>query len=460
MKRILSLLLALVASAAAAQTKGPGDVRIVLTGDSNWHRRISVYDDPGYLSLINKIRTADASFTNLEVLIHPIQQSAQPWAGGGYAYAPPFLTDEIHWVGFNLVSTANNHAFDYGESGLRSSLEALNKANIANAGSGENLAFARAPAYLDTKNGRIALVACASSLQAGGLAGEQRIDLPGRIGSNPLRFSTTYTVDGATLETLKRLAEQQGVRGRRGSESASAQTVGNRAFSFGGAQYVQGESFKSHTEVFAPDLEANLHSIHSATRMADFVIVSIHSHEGQPGHPEQPSDFLVQFAHAAIDAGADVFVAHGPQQLRGIEIYKGKPIFYGLANFVFDGEAGIPFLPAESYESEHLSPTATTADFRDASSKNDTVGYPAERGVWESAVVEVTLGQDHKLKTIALNPITLGYGKSRVDRGHPLPASPADAASIIAQFNQLSAPFGTKVELREGKGFVKLGDAK
>jgi hypothetical protein len=75
-----------VAIDLAAQTKPTDkDVRIVITGDSNWHRRISIYDDPGYLSLIQKIRTADAAFTNLEVLIHPISQSAQPWAGGGYA---------------------------------------------------------------------------------------------------------------------------------------------------------------------------------------------------------------------------------------------------------------------------------------------------------------------------------------------------------------------------------------
>ncbi len=443
------VLLQLVSATLSAQTKQTqtgNDVHIVLTGDSNWHRRISVYDDPAYLDLIKKIRSADAAFTNLEVLIHPIQQSAQPWAGGGYAYAPPWLTDEIKWVGFNLVSTANNHAYDYGEAGLRSSLAALNSANIANAGSGENLAFARSPAYIDTKNGRIALVACASSLRVGGLAGAQRIDLPGRIGSNPLRYNTTYTVDAQTLENLKKLAKLEGLR------TGKADGL----FSFAGASYVVGDSFKAHTEVLPADLEGNLHSIHEAKRMADFVIASIHSHETPPGHPDQPSEFLVQFAHAAIDQGADVFVAHGPQQLRGIEIYKGKPIFYGLANFVFDGEAGIPFLPAESYESEHLPANATTADFRDASSKNDTVGYPEQRGVWESAVVQITLTSDHKLKEIVLNPVTLGYGKFRSERGHPLPASSSDAKAIVEQFAHLSELFGTKVDFRDGRGYVKV----
>jgi len=164
----------------------------------------------------------------------------------------------------------------------------------------------------------------------------------------------------------------------------------------------------------------------------------------------------VTFAHAAIDAGADVFVAHGPQKIKGIEIYKGKPIFYSLGNFVFDGEAGIPFLPAESYESEHLPWNATTADFRDASSKNDTFGYPASKAVWNNAVAELTFGPDHKLKEVVLDPITLGYGKSRSQRGHPTPASPADAKDIVDRFAALSAFFGTKITFVNGRGIVAL----
>ena len=51
-----------------------------------------------------------------------------------------------------------------------------------------------------------------------------------------------------------------------------------------------------------------------------------------------PADFIPIFARAVIDAGADVFVGHGPHVLRGIEIYKGKPIFYSLSNFIFQNE--------------------------------------------------------------------------------------------------------------------------
>ena len=67
-----------------------------------------------------------------------------------------------------------------------------------------------------------------------------------------------------------------------------------------------------------------LKSIRTAKQLSDFVIVTIHAHE--PGNwSEQPADFLPKLAHAAIDAGADQFIGHGPHQVRGVEIYNGKP---------------------------------------------------------------------------------------------------------------------------------------
>jgi poly-gamma-glutamate capsule biosynthesis protein CapA/YwtB (metallophosphatase superfamily) len=436
------------------------DVHIVLAGDSNWHRKLSVYDDPAYLQLIDKFHKADASFTNLETLIHPLTQSANPWAGGGYAYSPPWLVNEIKWVGFNLISVANNHAFDYGADGLRSSMHALDDAHIAYAGGGENLAFARAPVYLDTKHGRIALIASASTLREGSLAGAQRIDLHGRIGVNPLRFNTTYTLDPQLFDSLHKLSSlERPARGggEEGGSGASA-SGSSTSFTFAGARYQQGDHFSVTTKPFQTDLDETVESIKEARRQADFVIVSIHSHEGLLSNSDLPAEFLVTYAHAAIDVGADIFVAHGPQQIKGIEIYKGKPIFYSLGNFVFDGEAGIPFLPAESYESEHLPWNASTADFRDSSSKSDTYGYPASKGVWNNAVAEITLGPDHKLKEIVLDPITLGYGKSRTQRGHPMPASPEDAKDIIAKFNELSSTFGTKINFVSGHGVIVLNN--
>jgi len=53
-------------------------------------------------------------------------------------------------------------------------------------------------------------------------------------------------------------------------------------------------------------------------------------------YTDKPNDSQVNFAHAAIDAGADLVIGHHPHVVQTMEKYKGKYIFYSLGNFVFD----------------------------------------------------------------------------------------------------------------------------
>jgi len=46
-------------------------------------------------------------------------------------------------------------------------------------------------------------------------------------------------------------------------------------------------------------------------------------------------DYMREIAHAAIDAGADIVIGHGPHYSLAVEVYRGKPIFYGLGSFSF-----------------------------------------------------------------------------------------------------------------------------
>ena len=62
----------------------------------------------------------------------------------------------------------------------------------------------------------------------------------------------------------------------------------------------------------------------NASRLADYTIVTIHAHEGDQDR-FVPAQFLVTFARAMIDAGADIFIGHGPHVVRGIELRNGKP---------------------------------------------------------------------------------------------------------------------------------------
>src|SRR5262249_54097071 len=53
------------------------------------------------------------------------------------------------------------------------------------------------------------------------------------------------------------------------------------------------------------------------------------------GLGEEVLDYMVEIAHAAIDAGADIVIGHGPHYSLPVEVYRGKPIFYGLGSFSF-----------------------------------------------------------------------------------------------------------------------------
>ncbi len=193
--------------------------------------------------------------------------------------------------------------------------------------------------------------------------------------------------------------------------------------------------------------------VSNASRLADFTIVTIHAHE-HAGTRDSTPEFLTIFARAMIEAGADVFVGHGPHALRGIEIYQGKPILYSLGDFLFQNET-LARLPSDNYERYDLDENAHIADFNDARYTDDTEGFPAIPEIWE-AVVAVPTFRNRELAELALYPISLGFGQPRQIRGRPLMADPDLGRKIIGDLQRLSAPFGTEIEMRRGVGYVQL----
>jgi poly-gamma-glutamate synthesis protein (capsule biosynthesis protein) len=74
-------------------------------------------------------------------------------------------------------------------------------------------------------------------------------------------------------------------------------------------------------------------SIAQLRNQADFIIISLHAGIEYTG---QPNQFQKDFAHNAIDVGADLVIGHHPHWVQSAEIYKDKYIFYSLGNFIFD----------------------------------------------------------------------------------------------------------------------------
>jgi len=444
-------------SAAASRVVQPGvaDTRgltLALTGDSIITMKLSVHTDPAFVKMIELVRGADAAFTNLEMLFHDYEPFPSTESGGTYMRADPALARELVWAGFDLVARANNHTHDYGVEGARLTTKYVAEAGLVQAGVGESLREAREARYLDTDKGRVALVSTASTFPDQSRAGVSWGDTKARPGLNPLRFRTTTVLtrqqfDG--LRTALAAAGQIGGRGRAGagaSEAASEMTVFGRHFAVGDRPGVKSEPFKEDVD----DMAA---VVRNASRQADCVIVSSHTHEGGADR-FTPPEFFVTFAHAMIDAGADVITVSGPHVLRGVELYKGKPIFYSLANFIFENETLLR-QPPENYEPLGLPPGSGVGEFNDRRSNNDTIGFPADPYIWES-VIAVPRFTARQLSELKLYPITLGFGKPRPQRGWPMFAGADSSRKIVADVTKFSAPFGTKIEFRDGIGIVAI----
>ena len=129
------------------------DFSVAVTGDSIVNRRLSVYSDERFLSMIKVLRDADVAYTHLETLIHDYDgPEVYPAADAGWTWmrSPSFMAEELKWAGFDIVSHASNHSLDYSYGGLFSTWKALDKAGLPYAGTGKTLGDAREAAYLDT----------------------------------------------------------------------------------------------------------------------------------------------------------------------------------------------------------------------------------------------------------------------------------------------------------------------
>lgn len=137
----------------------------------------------------------------------------------------------------------------------------------------------------------------------------------------------------------------------------------------------------------------------------------------------------------------------------GIEIYKGRPIFYSVGNFIFQNET-VGFFPADAYERFDLDLRATPSDFLDARTAGGKKGHPAERAYWENmfAVCEFAAG---KLQEIKIYPIDQGFGRPRSQRGRPVLAEGEVAERVLARVARLSARYGTRVSVRDGIGAIE-----
>lgn len=453
-----------------------GDISMALAGDAMITRPLTPFREPAFLAVRSLLLGADVRFANGEMLFHDYEDWPTDYTRT-YTRCDPRYIKDLQWLGINLLSCANNHAIDFGQGGVVTNIHNLDRANMAHAGSGSNYAEALDPAYLETSNGRVALLAATSTGRSESRAGDQRRDMKGRPGVNLLRWINEWTVDKQSFDVLNRMGKQFGTSpdqnlrlGRTTPPDYLTRDYGIAKQNSGDAiyfadrntlgqsiedevaRYVLGDSFQRHTKMHRFDLERNLQAVRDARRMAEWVIYSVHNHEYAGENIDEPSEHIVALAHAVIDEGADVFVGHGPHTPRGIEIYKNKPIFYSVGDLIFEPET-VSRVPEDDYIRDGLSPESTpadVADFRVRSGEHTTAGPEF------FSIVPVIFFKDMKLREIRLYPIDLGAGLPRSEAGRPLLVEGDTASVVLQRVQRLSKRFSTEVDIRGSVGVIEI----
>lgn len=420
------------------------------TGDS-FITRSFPQGDRSMEALAALIRSADVRFTNLEVVLrsemdgYPVVES-----GGTWASASPAVLGDLCRYGFNVMAWANNHTLDYADGGLEATRQALEQAGLVHVGAGRHLAEAAAPGYIETAGGRLACIAVTSTCPASWVAGAQRPDGPGRPGVNPLRYQAIHRVSEEELQCLKQIAQACGINAYRElmvKDGFTSPDPPDR-FRFGDHcfQAVEaGGALGEWTEPDAGDLQRVIQWIAEARHRADGVVVSVHAHE-MKGHKDRPADFLISFARQCIDAGAWAVVGHGPHLLRGVEIYRQRPIFYSLGNFIFQNET-VEQLPADFFAKQRLGHDHLPGEALAQRSAGDTRGLGVDPRIWSSVVAHWRM-EDGMLKELSFHPISLQQQLPPYRRGWP---RLTEDLTVLEQLRDLSAPFGTDLVVADGQ---------
>ncbi|MFT4085469.1 MAG: CapA family protein [Nocardioides sp.] len=456
---------------------------VAIAGECMVTRPFAMHDEPKFLEVMERLRSSDFTYAHVETNFGEFGEVEAPARSdqiGSYFMTDPQVAHDLRWAGVDIASLANNHSFDYGAKGIFSTIKHVDAAGIKHAGTGRDLEEAREPGYLETRNGRVALVSTSSGNKSHEWATPAKASLAGRPGVNPLRATMRYVVDEEASEQLKAIGSKLGILREshmrvegssgllmRAVEGEFSLAMPNDQSTTGSNIFTPSDHFEVSSSGDGRDLAGNLRSIQEAAVMADLVLVAHHFSISEGGRGDAPPTFVREFAHAAIDAGADIFIGHGWHKTLGVEIYQGKPIFYGLGNFFAQSEF-VRRVPFDAYESwghdvDRL-PTLTPA------------AHPLHPGLnagnetwWSSAVINLAL-DDGEVREVELHPVELGRevskeaplrrsvgsAKQPLTDGRPMTATDADAQRILERYQRLSAGLGTTVVIEDGVGRIQI----
>jgi poly-gamma-glutamate synthesis protein (capsule biosynthesis protein) len=340
------------------------EIRLLALGQSLIEHDLRENSYPGLVPLCERLKHADICFSNFEGAL--AGKNSTPTRQGEFFHGTqPNVLDCLKEFSINLLSLANNHAFDWGADGIRATIAQVHQRGFVCAGTGSSITEANTPAFLKTTQGTIALVAFASKIPDGSAA--------------------TETQPGVNCLLLT-----------------------------------------ENRELKRDDAQRILESIQHASDNADLVIAYHHDHYWETNRQDTPR-WKMDWARECIDAGATAYISHGVPLIHGIEIYKHRPIFYGLGNFIFHTRT-----PIGKYESP----------------------------VWESVIADCVF-RNHEIIELRLQAITLNESGDAGEnffrtRGRPTLATGSQSQLILERLAKLSASFGTRLKIDSEHATIEL----
>ncbi|MDD5305732.1 MAG: CapA family protein [Deltaproteobacteria bacterium] len=315
-----------------------------------------------FLATAPLLQGADLAVGNLE---GPVATKATRRESRFPYKVPPWTLQGLKWAGFDAVSFANNHVADCGVGGMLETFESLRVAGIPWFGAGQDPPEAQAPRVFELGGRKVAFV--------------------GFVAADTWFHEFEDSLEPGAYRRMERgMTRRFGVgKGRPGAVIATAQSV------------AQG--------------------VRAAEEAADVVIAVFHF--GIRYH-RAPEEFQRGLAHAAVDAGADLVVGHHAHFWQPAEVYKGKPIVYGVGNFAFGSG-----------------------------------NREADEGLLVRAVLE-----DGRMEAVELFPLYIKNADDLVDF-QPKVMKGASADEMLGRVSEASRPLGARIAIEKGRGVLRLGQA-
>ncbi len=428
-------------------------MKFTAVGDVLCQRRMAE-DYEGFAAIKAFIERGDARFFNLETTVHEEGECyGNQFSGGTYIRCTPNVMKDMLKFGFNMTTFNNNHLMDFAHEGLLKTWENVQRTGIVHAGAGRNMHEAAAPAYLETKAGRVALVSVNTSFNPACMAGEQSKRLPGRPGGNGITVTRRIVLPPEDFQRIQKIGEACGINesNKVNRRDGYALPLPEGVAELGDLQFVLGEKAGLAYEVKKKDVDRTLAAIAEASKKADYVIVSIHSHQHDVGGKVNVPDFLKLLCHAFVDAGADAVVGHGPHCLRPIEVYRDKPIFYSLGDFVIE-LYDVPVAPEDFYKTYGMDSSSPVIDLLEKRSAGFTRGLMEDEKMLETVIPYWETDSEKRVTKMSLMPVKASKGEGKMLEGLPRPASDT---RFMTELAEMSEPYGVKVSLEKGEWVCK-----